>query len=476
MAGGNTVCIDWNKHPQGEVVKKEKLMEKLKKSKVAVIGAGRSGVAAAKLLAGKGVPVFVSDQKEISEYSQQALNILNIPWEQGEHSSKLWDYQVWVVSPGVDPESEFIKNCRDRNIEIITEIEVGWSGIVGNLIAITGTNGKSTTTALLGSILKAAGMGGEIGGNLAPGKPLSELADLSEKNKWICAEVSSFQMQLVKYFKPDAMIWTNLSPDHLDRHRDIQEYADLKMDLVNRTSDKGFVVLNGDDPMITKLTEKLEKTKYYFGRKYNPEFYSYLDEPGIRFKPDIMIPYSHIPLQGIHNYENIMAAGTAALNLGVNSENLFRGIKNFTGLPHRLEFVDEIEGVKFINNSMCTNVVAFERSLETFPQSTVIAGGYPKNTDLSNIAEILQCWARGVVLLGRSSSELAVMLSRLGKAYQIADNIDQAVRTAFAISRKGDVVILNPGMASFDLFMDFQDRGEKFKQAVIRLRSELGSA
>ncbi|KQC13602.1 MAG: hypothetical protein APR63_08260 [Desulfuromonas sp. SDB] len=455
---------------------KLQLIEKLKNSKLAIIGAGRSGIAAAKLLKGKGLEVFVSDHGKLSLHARQQLEALNIPWEEGMHSSKLDDCRILIVSPGVNPNHEFLREVRKKDVEIITEIEIGWAWLQGKLVAITGTNGKSTTTALLGEILKAAKLGGEIGGNLAPGKPLSELANQSQPHKWICAEVSSFQMELVKYFKPDAVIWTNLSPDHLDRHKDINEYAELKMDLVNRTSDSGFVVLNGDDPIISKLTEKLDKQKLYFGHNEHPQFYSFLDDQGIIFIPDIIIPYSDIQLRGEHNFENIMAAGTAALKIGVNPDELKQGIRNFSGLPHRLEIVGEVEGVTFINNSMCTNEAAFERSLETFPHSTVIAGGHPKNTDLYRIAEILNDLASQVVLLGKSSSELAKHLNNLGKTYKIAEDIDQAVYISFQLSNKGEVVLLNPGMASFDLFIDFLDRGDKFKQAVSNLRRTVNCA
>lgn len=455
---------------------KFQLIEKLKNSKLAVIGAGRSGIAAAKLLNSKGLEVFVSDHGKLSPPAREELERLNIPWEEGMHSSLLDSCQIFIVSPGVNPNHELLGEVKKKDVDIITEIEIGWAWLQGKLVAITGTNGKSTTTALLGEILKSAGLGGEIGGNLAPGKPLSELANQSQPHKWVCAEVSSFQMQLVKYFKPDAVIWTNLSPDHLDRHKDINEYAELKMDLVKRTSDSGFAVLNGDDPIITKLTEKLDKQKLYFGHNDHPQFYAFLDSQGIRFYPDILIPYPDIPLKGEHNLENIMAAGSAALKIGVNPEQLNQGIRNFSGLPHRLEIIGEVEGVTFINNSMCTNEVAFERSLKTYPSSTVIAGGYPKNTDLYHIAEILNSLANQVVLLGKSSLKLAEHLNNLGKTYKIAEDIDKAVYISFHLSKKGGVVILNPGMASFDLFKDFQDRGDKFKLAVSKLRRTVNCA
>lgn len=446
-------------------------------NKVTVLGAARSGFSAAKLLSVKGKDVFVSELGIIPEGIKAKMKNLNISWEEGKHSEKLYKADLIVVSPGISPESEVLKTARIKKIKLVSEIEIAWHFLNANLATITGTNGKSTTTALLGSVLKEADLGGYIGGNIAPGEPLSNIAAIAREGSWVSAEISSFQMQYVNKFTPDVVIWTNISSDHLDRHKDIMDYASYKLDLVSRVKDSGFLILNSEDRIISKLTEELEKEKHFFGKIRSNRTEAYIITNGIEFRPscgeNFKILEKDINIKGICNLENIMAAGLAAIYIGVSKENIIRGIKKFKGLPHRLEVIGKINDILFINNSMCTNVHAFERSLEAYPGSIVITGGKPKNTDFQSIAKVLKKYALFTVLIGESKDELSEILSVEDMNFTTADTMDEAVKKSIHSSKKGNSILLNPGMASFDMFDDFQDRGNKFREAVLKYSKDI---
>lgn len=437
--------------------------------KVTVIGAGRSGIAAAKLLSAMGSYVFVTDQNQITADNKKVLNSLGTDFEEKGHTEKAYACDYAVVSPGIDKNSVVLKEAASRKIKIIPEIELAQMHMKAKLLAVTGTNGKSTTTALAAHILNESGMKCHVGGNLAPGIPLSEISLIAGPDEWVSAEISSFQMEHVSDFKADAAIWTNISRDHLDRHGNMFSYASLKADLIGRVKEKGFAILNFCDGAIARMTEKAACRKYFFGND-DRRVSGFVRNNKAVFRPDSGVEFSvdekDLFLRGSHNLENILAAGLAGYFIGTRPNKIIEAVKSFKGLPHRLEIVGVFGGILFVNNSMCTNESAFRRSLEAYKGSVVIVGGKAKKTDLSVIAESCKELAKFVILIGVSSDELSLKLKKINVPHKSVKGMREAVEEAAKIAEEGDQVILNPGMASFDMFKDFQDRGEAFKSAV----------
>lgn len=438
--------------------------------KITVLGAGRSGIAAVKLLNLKGVEVFLSDNNSINEDAENTLRTLGVQFEENGHTERAFDCDYAVISPGIRPDSNIVNNFIKRKINVISEIEIASKFLRSNLMSVTGTNGKSTTTALFCHILNLSGIKCHMGGNLAPGIPLSEISIQALPGEWVSAEISSFQMETVKEFSTDAAVWTNISSDHLDRHRDMKTYASLKADLIRRVKRNGFAVLNSDFPEILSMSNKAQSRKYYFGSGKGIRTWGYLKGSKAVFIPEDDSEFSvgedELFLKGNHNLENVLAAGISAYLIGVKPQDIVDAVKKFKGLRHRLEKIGCFEGILFINNSMCTNESAFRRSLDAFRGSVAIVGGKAKNTDLSEIALSCRDFAKSVILIGASSADLSKMLLEMNVDHQIAQGMKDAVEKAVKKAGAGETVILNPGMASFDMFKDFQERGDVFTREV----------
>ncbi|MBN1151227.1 UDP-N-acetylmuramoyl-L-alanine--D-glutamate ligase [candidate division WOR-3 bacterium] len=441
----------------------------MSEKRVTVIGGGRSGEAAAKLLVHNGIDVFVTDSNSISDEVKRNLRAMNVNFEENEHTKRAFDCDWAVASPGIKTDSEIILSFKEMKKKIIPEIELAKKFMKANLLSVTGTNGKSTTTALAAHLIENSGVKCHVGGNLAPGKPLSEISIEAKQGEWVSAEISSFQMELVSEFETDAAIWTNVSRDHLDRHGDIENYASFKADLVKRVNKNGFAVLNSDDQIVLETTIGAECRKYYFGND-RAITQGFIDGDVAIFQPDQSVRFSirenETQLKGRHNLENVLAAGLAAYFIGVKPEKIIESVKTFKGLPHRLEKIGVFGGVLFINNSMCTNETAFRKSLEAYKGAIAIVGGKEKKTDLNDIALSCRDLAKFVILIGSSADELSEKLKTFNVGHDKVLDMDEAVIKASKIAVKGDTVILNPGMASFDMFKDFQDRGETFKNSV----------
>ncbi|MBN1620295.1 UDP-N-acetylmuramoyl-L-alanine--D-glutamate ligase [candidate division WOR-3 bacterium] len=438
--------------------------------KITVLGAGRSGIAVAKLLNLKGSRVFLTDKDSINEDVKKTLRTLGVQFEENGHSERAFDCDYAVISPGINTESNIVKNFLTRKIDVISEIEIASKFLRSNLMSITGTNGKSTTTALFCHVLNHSGIKCHMGGNLAPGIPLSEISIQALPNEWVSAEISSFQMERVKDFSTDAAVWTNISSDHLDRHREMKTYASLKADLIRRVKKNGFAVLNSDFPEIVYMSEGAQCRKYFFGSGKDIKNWACINESKAVFMPEGDLEFSvgedELFLKGKHNLENVLAAGISAYLIGIKPQDIVEAVKEFKGLRHRLEKIGYFEGILFINNSMCTNEAAFRRSLEAFRGSVTIVGGKAKNTDLSEIALSCRDYAKSVILIGASSADLSKKLLEMNVDHQIAQGMKEAVEKAAKKARAGETVILNPGMASFDMFKDFQERGDVFSREV----------
>ncbi|MCU0607655.1 MAG: UDP-N-acetylmuramoyl-L-alanine--D-glutamate ligase [Candidatus Edwardsbacteria bacterium] len=442
---------------------------------VAVIGAGRSGTAAAALLRRRGATVLLSEQRPAAPGQAEELARLGIEAEFGGHSDKVLAGGLIVTSPGVPADLPLFQRARANGIRIISEIELAYLATPARIVAVTGTNGKSTTTSMIGAILAAAGIEALVGGNLAPGRPLTELAMAATDRSVIVAEVSTFQIETIDTFKPSVAVITNISPDHLDRHPGFPAYAALKARLLaNQTADD-TAVLNADDETVVRATAGSHSRKRWFSARARQESGAWCDGASLRLaqggNETVVMPASELPVPGVHNIENALAAIAATAALGAAPAAMRTALQAFRGVPHRLEDVATVGGVRYVDNSMCTNAAAGVSSLRAFPQPlVVIAGGRDKGLDLSPFLLEIAARARAAVLIGEVRERLAGELRSTGMAaVHTADDLAQAVRIAAAAARPGDVVILAPGCSSFDMFRDFEERGERFQQLVREL-------
>jgi UDP-N-acetylmuramoylalanine--D-glutamate ligase len=445
-----------------------KKKENVEGKKVTVLGLGRSGIAACGLLDAHGAVVFGSDS------GQPEITARGFAYETGRHSERIFDAELIVVSPGIPFDHEILEEARRRGIEVIGEIELASRHFDGIMIAVTGTNGKTTTAALIKTMLDEAGVVAALGGNISPGIPFSEVVRTATRETVVVAEISTFQLETVISFKPHIGIITNITPDHLDRHKDFQTYVGLKRKLFANQGKDDFCILNFDDPVTKETAGMVNSAVYFFSVAKDVRNGAFLSEGKIYFAQDgtsrKLFARSDIILPGMHNLENVLAASTAGMLAGCDADALARAVKRFSGVPHRLEFVGEFGGITFINNSMCTNPVAFARSLEGIDKPFVlICGG--RNKDLA-LAQMIKPITRAkyTVIIGESAVPLSRALESSGYTdFTIARTMEDAIDIAYSHASRGDTVLLSPGGSSFDMFTDFADRGEKFKEGVWRL-------
>lgn len=450
----------------------------LSHKKIAVIGLARSGMAAVRLLKKSGAEIFVSDHGTINPAERKELGELGISFEMNGHTSRLLENEIAVVSPGVRSDINILRQAAEKNIEIIGEIELAYRAMEGRIVAVTGTNGKSTTVSMIGSILKAAGREVHIGGNLAPGRPLCQLALETGPESIIVAEVSTFQIETISTFRPLVGVVTNISPDHLDRHPDFESYARLKGELLKNQNESDVSVLNRDDANVQKYCRGYRGKVLEFsieepvanGAWWDGQIIK-LAENGRNIK---IVETAGMKVPGRHNIANALAATAAVSALEISPEETAAGLASFKGVPHRLEEVATIRGVSYVNNSMCTNNEAGVNSLRAFDVPlVVIAGGKEKRTDLSGFVAEIAKRSRAAILIGEARDRIKSELDSLGfKVSLLADSMEDAVRLASGEAKPGDVVILAPGCASFDMFKDFEDRGQQFKNAVLSMEKE----
>lgn len=444
----------------------------LEGKRVIVVGMGRSGQAASKLLKAKGAEVLVTDMRPEGEVAaaKGELEALGIEVKAGGYDHDLFKGAFLVVlSPGVDSKEVLWQELRGEGIEVIGELEMASWWVSEPIIAVTGTNGKSTTTSLIGHLLRMAGKEVFVGGNI--GAPLSEYVLDGKGAELLVLEVSSFQLETIRSFRPHISVFLNISPDHLDRHGDFREYLLAKARIFENQREEDFAVLNRDDPWIWGLTPGIRARLIPFSRTRVQEGV-FVEGKSIRWSlwgEEGEVSFGGLPLIGPHNLENVMASVAVALICGIEGEAIQEALTNFKPLPHRLQFVGEFKGVSFYDDSKATNPDATLRALEAFSRPVVlIAGGLNKGLDL----EILREGAdrlRAIVTIGESAPKLEEVLGGEVPAVR-ACSMDDAVRKAFLLARPGDIVLLSPACASFDMFRDYKHRGEVFQEAVRRLK------
>lgn len=436
---------------------KKKNEKNYKGKRVSVVGLGRSGRACVKLLLSLGAEVFVSDLswKDISD-------LPGIEAEFGKHSDRILDADEIILSPGVPLSEPIVSEAYERGIPVMGELEFGSQFIDNPIIGVTGTNGKTTTAYLIHNVLQAAGKNAVVCGNM--GIPLASLVQDLSKDKLPIVEVSSFQLETIDSFHPHIGILLNIAQDHLDRYKSFDEYRKTKLRLFSNQTEDDSAVLNLDDPGLANLS--LRAQTFFFSTE--KPAYIWVNNGDILWIEEKLCSRRDLHLKCQCLIEDYLAAIAVAKLLDISTDDILLGFRAFKGIPHRLEDVATIRGIRFINNSMCTNPVSFVKTLSSFEEPVIlIAGGKRKGMNINPIVNALKKQTKYTILIGEVSSEIAKSLK---DNYAIAQSMKEAVKLAFFKASTGDIVLLSPGFASFDWFKDFEDRGNQFKQAVKKLQ------
>jgi len=436
---------------------------------ILVVGLAKTGVACARFLASQGALVTVTDMRDESALAGQLAQLagLEIKRELTYHDERTFQASdLIVVSPGVPQNLTQLIAARQAGVEIVSEIELASRFITAPLVAITGTNGKTTTTTITGEIFKQNGYRTFVGGNI--GNPLIELAESGESVERVVAEISSFQLEWITCFRPAVAALLNLSEDHLDRYASYQEYIDAKLRIFENQTGDDFAVVNADDALVWKYARTLKSRLFPFSRKKE------LDE-GIFLRGDTIV-WRHngreerlttcgFRLQGVHNLENIMAALACSLLLGCRPVESFECVRNFEALHHRMEFVREINGVCWYEDSKATNVGSVEKALESFTNITLIAGGKDKGGSYAPLTSLVKERVSHLILIGEAAERMQAELGSLTDTRQAA-TLEEAVTQAARVTAPGGTVLMSPACSSFDMFRDYEERAQRFIAAV----------
>jgi len=443
----------------------------LNDKRVLVVGLGKSGVASALFLKSRGARVTVSDSKPEAELRREILLLLEhgIAVETGGHGDRTFrDQDLIVVSPGVPFDAPQLVQARSLGEKVIGEIELAAQFLSGPLVAITGANGKTTTTTLAGEILTAARLLVLVGGNI--GTPAITFVDQSTPKTWIVLEVSSFQLETIVDFHPRIAVILNITPDHLDRHKTFANYIDAKARIFENQGPEDFTVLNADDPTTVDLAERTLAQRFLFSRKKEIGIGAFVRGTHIFFRDSQrereIMPLNDIPLKGAHNLENVLAAISVGMLTGCQPEQIRSAIQNFKAVEHRLEFVAKVAGVDYYNDSKATNVDAAIKALESFPANIhLILGGKDKGSDYALLNDLLRERVKRVYTIGAAAGKIE---SHIHGAAEIdhAETLETAVQRASASAVAGDIVLLAPACSSFDQFQNYEHRGSVFKEAV----------
>jgi UDP-N-acetylmuramoylalanine--D-glutamate ligase len=441
--------------------------------KVVVLGAGESGMGAALLAKKKGYQVFVSEQNELSQERQSTLQKQGIEWESGKHSPDAMKNAEWVVkSPGIPSDSPLVVNLKKKGLVIVSEIEFAAQYTPATLIGITGTNGKTTTTLLTYQILKDAGLNVGLAGNIGT----SFAYQVATANfDYYVLEISSFQLDDIRQFAPHIAVITNITPDHLDRYNyRLEKYVQSKLKITQNQTEKDFFLFNSEDPVLKKALEKasIQSKKVPLGNTQKGEGV-YLKENNITIHLEnktTMISTAQFPLSGRHNLLNAMAASTVARLLDIRKESIRESLTHFKGAPHRMEKVLTIQHVTYINDSKATNINATFFALDSMETPFVwIVGGVDKGNDYEILLPMVRKKAKAIICLGVDNEKLCSTFENVTDIFIETQSMSEAVKIAHKVAIPKDTVLLSPACASFDLFQNYEDRGNQFKEAVRNL-------
>jgi UDP-N-acetylmuramoylalanine--D-glutamate ligase len=448
-------------------------MMELKGKKVLVVGLGKSGLAAALFLRRRGAQVTVSDIRSAEALANDIPSLLEegINVEAGGHGLLTFRRQdLIVVSPGVPLDTPELAQVRSFGLPVIGELELAARFLKGKILAITGSNGKTTTTSLVGEILKAAGMATLVGGNI--GLPVVALIEESTDESWSVLEVSSFQLETTEQFHPAIAVILNITPDHLDRHGTFENYALAKERIFAAQKPQDFLVLNADNVRAAASASRSGAAVYWFSLENPVRQGAWVEGGQILYRaskeaqPETIMPLTGIPLKGEHNVENVLAAVCASRLAGASSEVIRHAVETFSAVEHRLEFVATVNGVEFYNDSKATNVDATAKAIAAFPGGIhLILGGKDKNSDYTELADLLRARVRAVYTIGAAAAKIESHLRGVVSIHS-CETLERAVTTAAAAAHPGEVVLLAPACSSFDQFENYEQRGRIFKELV----------
>ncbi len=438
--------------------------------KIVILGAGESGTGAAVLAKRKGYDTFVSDLSSIKPYYKERLDKEGIPWEEGTHTeSKITEADEVIKSPGIPEDAPLIVKCKEKHIPILSEIEFASRYTSAKMICVTGSNGKTTTTALIYHIFKSAGFNVGLAGNIGHSLALQ----VAEKNyEYYILELSSFQLDNMYKFRANIAVLLNITPDHLDRYDfKMQNYIDSKMRITrNQTTEDTFIYWNDDAIVKEELVKHPVQAKSYpFATHKEKDTVAYVENGKIIFTDpiDFNMEQEELALTGTHNLYNSMAAGISAKIAGIQKEHIRKALSTFEGVPHRMEKVTRVRGVEFINDSKATNVNSCWYALDSIKTKIIlILGGKDKGNDYSELDDLVKEKVKGMVFLGVDNTKLHAHFDEMVPRTTESQSMKEAVEKAFAMAEPGDTVLLSPCCASFDLFKNMEDRGTQFKQCA----------
>ena len=447
--------------------------------KVLIIGAARSGIAAARFLVDHGAIVALNDQKPIDKWTAEAVALkeIGVGLLPGEPPSWLLDQlDLVVVSPGVPANIIPIRYAERAGAEVIGEVELAARYLKGRIVAITGSNGKTTTTSLIGELLRNAGFTVQVGGNI--GRALISMVESSSDDGWTVVEVSSFQLETIKTFRPSIAVVLNVTPNHMDRYETLNDYAAAKHRIFMNQSEDDVAVLNADDPTVSSWADGLRAKVMNFSVRTELERGVFLRGDELVFRWDEgeqdLLRVNEMKLRGLHNVENVAAALTVGIAAGAKIEAMQETVKQFNPVEHRLEFVEEIRGIQFYNDSKATSVDATLKALEAFANDAgkvvLILGGKGKKAPYAPLAPLVREKVRKLILIGEDAETIANELGEYAQ-FERASDMKDAVAKSFAAAEQGDVVLLAPACASFDMFESFEHRGKVFKGDVADLKT-----
>ena len=448
-------------------------MMELKGKKVLVVGLGKSGLAAALFLRHRGAQVTVSDARSAEALAKDIPALLDegIMVETGGHGLLTFRRQdLIVVSPGVPLNTPELAQVKSFGLPVIGELELAARFLKGRTLAITGSNGKTTTTALVGEILQKSGVPTLVGGNI--GVPVVELIDQSTDETWSVLEVSSFQLESTERFHPRIAVILNITPDHLDRHGNFENYAQAKERIFAAQDESDVVVLNADNARAAQVAVRSVGKVYFFSVEHSVMQGAWVEDGLLLYRAgkdeplEKIMPLSGVPLKGAHNVENVLAAVCASRLAGVSAEQIRSGVEAFKAVEHRLEFVAKVNGVDFYNDSKATNVDATAKAVASFSTGVhLILGGKDKDSDYTQLAELLRTRVRAIYTIGSAAAKIENQLRGVVSILS-CQTLEKAVSAAASAARPGEVVLLAPACSSFDQFENYEQRGRVFKELV----------
>ena len=449
-------------------------MNQLENKRILVVGMGKSGIAATQALLKLGAVVSVYDRKEEDKIDTQLIQFLrnkNVTCYFGEEPDNTNELDMVVISPGVPLDTGFVQKAKDAGAEVIGELEIAYRVGKGKYIAITGTNGKTTTTTLVGEIFKNSKRKTHVVGNV--GVAVISKALCATEEDWLVTETSSFQLETTKYFRPEVSALLNVTPDHMDRHKTLENYAQAKAMIFKNQDESQYFVVNYDDEESYKLVKQCKAKVIPFSRR------TVLDLGCFVLDGDIVInnekgqcidicSADELKIPGAHNLENVLAASAVSYFAGISPEVIAKTLREFEGVEHRLEFSGEVDGIRFVNDSKGTNPDASIKAIEAMKDNIIlIAGGYDKGSEYEEFINSFQGKVKHMMLLGKTAPKIKETAERLGfSKITMCKDMDECVKVAYKLASHGDTVLLSPACASWDMYTCFEQRGEHFKNCV----------